>query len=378
METWATVRRRRLARHSLLERAPAERAVDVVGAVCGIHAQVMSAAELSLAVRADVTRARIRELLWGRRTLVKSYGIRGTIHLFPAREHAFWMAALRAVEDPNETKRLAAFGLDRFKVDALAAAIGDALRGRRLTLRALGEEVGRRVGPWALEHDVAAWGGGWERWRFGLGYAAPAGLVCFGPNEGNQVTFVRPDDWLGPQREVDPQVALAEVFRRYLRAYGPATSRDFAQWFSLHPRSAREVAASLAPELEEVEVEGYRCLRLAADREPMPPARRSSVRLLPHFDAYLRGFHPRSALGEHRDAAAGGTGTVPVLLLDGLVSGVWERKLRGERVEVRVQPFGPLDARQRLGLEREAARIGEIDGLESRLELGPVSLRPHL
>ena len=90
---------RRLARHALLAPAPAERLADVVGAVCGIHAQMMPAAELSLGLRvAGVTRRDIAAALWEDRALVKSYGIRGTLHLFPAQELPLWMAALQARE----------------------------------------------------------------------------------------------------------------------------------------------------------------------------------------------------------------------------------------------------------------------------------------
>ena len=54
---------------------------------------------------------------------------------------------------------------------------------------------------------------------------ARRGLLCFGPSRGASVTFVKPQQWLGAWREVDPDEALLEVARRYLRAYGPATSQ---------------------------------------------------------------------------------------------------------------------------------------------------------
>src|SRR5213082_3830845 len=75
---------RRLSRHSLLRAAPRRELVDVVREICGLHAQVMASAELSLGLRVSrVTRADLARELWERKTLVKTYGIRGTVHLFP-------------------------------------------------------------------------------------------------------------------------------------------------------------------------------------------------------------------------------------------------------------------------------------------------------
>src|SRR2546427_4848156 len=93
--TWDEVCARRLARHALLE--PSSDIVAVVSDVCGVHAQVMSAAELSIGVRvAGVTRTHVRTALWTDRTLVKTYGPRGTVHLYPAGELALWSAAFAA------------------------------------------------------------------------------------------------------------------------------------------------------------------------------------------------------------------------------------------------------------------------------------------
>src|SRR5439155_9927108 len=74
--TWQQVWARRLARHFLLKRAPYEGLVRTVGAVCGIQAQVMPAAELSVGIRVDgVRRNDVQAALWERRALVKTYGI---------------------------------------------------------------------------------------------------------------------------------------------------------------------------------------------------------------------------------------------------------------------------------------------------------------
>jgi hypothetical protein len=95
--TWDQVWRRRLARHQLLEPAPIERLTWVVGQVCGIHCQVATSAELSIGLRVNgATRHHVRRALWDERSLIKTYGLRGTVQLFPAAELSLWLAALRA------------------------------------------------------------------------------------------------------------------------------------------------------------------------------------------------------------------------------------------------------------------------------------------
>ncbi len=56
-----------------------------------------------------------------------------------------------------------------------------------------------------------------------------------------QVTYVRPAVRVSGWRDIDTGQALAEVFRRFLRAYGPATHRDFAQWFDVTPAGVEHV-----------------------------------------------------------------------------------------------------------------------------------------
>ncbi|TME39481.1 MAG: winged helix DNA-binding domain-containing protein, partial [Chloroflexi bacterium] len=89
----------------------------------------MPSAELSLGLRiADFRKRDLDSALWETRVLVKAYGIRGTVHLLPAREYGWWLAALRAGwrrdEDP---KRLAYLGMTQKQMDATIEAICESL-----------------------------------------------------------------------------------------------------------------------------------------------------------------------------------------------------------------------------------------------------------
>src|SRR3954471_814213 len=140
MVTWTQVLARRLSRHGLTDRGRG--IAEVVGAMCGAHAQVLSAAELSVCVRLDsATRTDVREALWGTRSLVKSFGPRGTVHLLAARDLPMWAGALGEVPSKSvpATMRLTAA-----QADQVVVAIGEVLLGRSLTVDELSDEVVRR------------------------------------------------------------------------------------------------------------------------------------------------------------------------------------------------------------------------------------------
>ena len=391
--TWRGVIARRLARHHLTKPAPLAKLVDVVGEVCGIHAQVMPSAEISLGLRlAGFGKRDLDDALWKKRALVKTYGIRGTVHLLPAREYGWWLAALRAGwRRDQDPKRLAYLGMTQKQMDATIEAICDSLSGTPVTREQLGEEVARHVGHWAVERTVGAFGGHWPVWQAGIGGAAMRGELVFGPPVGARVTFVRASDWLGKITSPPESQAQRELMRRYLGAYGPATDAEFAQWAFIEPRRAGELAKALGDAIEEVDVEGHRAWQIAGDR---PGRASTSTLLLPRFDCYAVGSHPRDVVAPPdvvaRAAATGlltrGAGSgraflvgpMPVLLVDGTVGGIWESTRTAKHIAIRVQPLITLDAKRRRSLERAVMRIGEIVGLESSIAIGKVSTRPHL
>ena len=96
--SWAAVCARRLDRHGLVAPAQNAQPADVAAAICGAHAQLLSAAELSIGLRlAGGTRADVRAALWTERSLVKTFGPRGTVHLLPTRDLPMWTGALSAL-----------------------------------------------------------------------------------------------------------------------------------------------------------------------------------------------------------------------------------------------------------------------------------------
>ncbi|MFF8842708.1 winged helix DNA-binding domain-containing protein [Streptomyces sp. NPDC015127] len=382
--TWRQANARRLARQALDDPSPAAPSgltpSAVAGAMLGAHAQVLSAAELSLALRmgAGATRADVRRALWEEGTLVKTYGPRGTVHLLSAADMQLWTGALSAVPSgPPPWPEDVRMGPER--TDEVVAAIADALADEALTTDELTEAIVARTGPWAGERVMEAFQDKWPRWRQATHTAAHRGVLAFGPNRGRKVTYTNPR--VTPLPGPD---ALGRLVVRYLRAYGPATPQNFAKWLAAPKEWATGLFASLAgaARIEEVRFEGGPAWVAAGDAAfPDAPAR--GVRLLPYFDAYTIASQPRDRLfaGAARDRAlAGGqAGNYPVVLVDGTVAGVWHQRRSGRRITVTVEPIGPALAtrRAREELATQAERVGAI--LEGRTELvvGPVAVGPH-
>ncbi|MPZ88264.1 MAG: winged helix DNA-binding domain-containing protein [Nitriliruptorales bacterium] len=378
--SWAEVCARRLDRHALSAPSRDARPADIVGAMCAAHAQVLSAAELSIGLRiSGATRTDVREALWTDHSLVKTYGPRGTLHLLPTQDLAMWTGALTAIP-PSPSPLPEDARLTPEQTDEVVEAIAIALKDAELTVDELTEAVVAATGSWAGDLVVPVWHSMWPRWRPAVYIAANRGALCFGPNRGRKVTYTNPRRWLPGLEPAEGHTALAEVVRRYLHSYGPATPQQFAQWLAAPRRWATELFDSLSGALQPVEVDGGLAWVAAGDTIAPSTAPRG-VRLLPYFDAYTVGCQPRELLFPGRAAeralSGGQAGNFPVLLIDGTVAGVWHQRRSGRRLDITVEPFDRLTAGQRRDLDDQVKRTGDILEGNPRLTIGTVTAGGH-
>lgn len=378
--TWSGVTARRMARHALAEPAADLRPDAIAGVLCGAHAQLLGAAELSIGRRiTGATRADVRRALWEERTLVKTFGPRGTIHLLPAADLAMWTGALSAL--PPITRHPDPVRFSPGQAEEVMAAIGDSLADAELTVDELTESLEARTGPWAVERTMEAFGGKWPRWRQLTGAAAHRGMLCFGPDRGRNVTYTNPRRWLPGFRPADGDAALRALLTRYLYAYGPATPANFAQWLAMPVRRATKLFGVLGEELERVELDGTPAWTLAGDTAT-PPEPYRGIRLLPYFDAYVVAGQPRNQLYPGAAAVraltpAGQAGNYPVLLVDGVVGGVWHQRRSGRTIAITVEPLQQLTAPQRRQLDEEASLVGAVMEAAVMLTVGTVTVGAH-
>jgi hypothetical protein len=379
--TWSGVTTRRMARQALTEPATDLGPAAVAGVLCGAHAQVLSAAELSIGRRvAGATRADVQRALWKERTLVKTFGPRGTVHLLATADLPMWTGALSALPSSVPAHPDPVRFTPR-QAEEVLAATGEALADAELTVDELTEQIVERTGPWAGEETMAAFGGWWPRWRQLTSTAAHHGVLCFGPTRGSRVTYTHPRRWLPGFRPEDGEVALRTLVTRYLYAYGPATPQHLARWLGIPPRRAVALFDELAGELEQVEVDGVPGWTLAGDTST-PPRPHRGIRLLGYFDAFVVAGQPREWLYPGAAATRGLTptgqaGNYPVLLVDGVVGGVWHQRRSGRRLAVTVEPLGELTATHRRQLEDEVDLVGAVMEARATLTVGTVTVGPH-
>src|SRR5215471_17567375 len=279
--TWPQVAVWRAQRHHLDKRAPAGSMLAVAGQICGLHAQVMSSAELMVWARVEgLKKGATQRAVWEDRTLIKTWAMRGTLHLLPAHELPIWQGALstsRRYRSPAFWKRV--LGITLEELDQLTHAIGVALDGRVMTREELAQEVGRQIGSAKLGAKLAQ-----GTWGTVLKPAAFAGSLCFGPSVGQRVRYTRPASWVAAlPPPIDSENAASAVARRFLAAYGPATYHDFTRWWG-HGSVAttRTWIAALGDDLTQIDLSGEPAWMLAADaHEARELPTKRSVRLLP-------------------------------------------------------------------------------------------------
>ena len=368
--SWEAVMAWRVARQGLAQRAAADDWPAVVARICGLHAQVQSSAELTLWARVDgLDPGTVATALWTDRTLVRTWAMRGTLHLLPAEELALWVGAQGVLKPRYEMASWRkAFGMTGAEAVAVLDAIRAALDAGPLTRDELGEAVGARLGDARLGEAV--------RGSFGTmpKLAAFRGDVVFAKPVGQKVRFTRPDRWLDPDwRPAPHREAMAAVIRRHLAVCGPASRETFARWFGM-PSAAQagKLIAALGDAVAPVSVEGWEGWMRRDDVSAAGTSRPSGVvSLLPAFDQYVVAA-PREETpvlaAEHKDRVYRRQGWLsPVLLVDGRIAGVWSHERKGGVLAVTIEPFAAVADVVRAGAEREAQRLAEYFGDELAL-----------
>src|SRR5438876_184809 len=197
--TWEQVRTWRLEQQCLVPRLDRRNFITAVERVLGVQAQVMSAAELSVGARVDgLNRADVQRALWQDRTLVKTWAMRGTIHLFAAEDLPLVVAARCADGRRHRLHDFLQLGFTEAQYDefllAVPQVLGDA-GDEPMTREALANGVAERMKTPAVSRALlgSSWGTLWKPSMY-------RGELCFGPSEGEGKgrtnTFVNPRKWL--------------------------------------------------------------------------------------------------------------------------------------------------------------------------------------
>jgi hypothetical protein len=330
-------------------------------ALAGVQAQILPAAALAIWNRTrGLTYSKLDSLLYEKRTLVKLWGQRGTLHLYTSREWPLICGALAGQRIWWERQGEQNSG-SREAYTATVARVAELLRQRgtmgRSDLRASGLDLD--------DTDFSSWGGIFAA-------LVQRGYACHAGQAGNEGQFAHREYWL-PDLEWNPPTpdeANVELTRRYLRAYGPATRQDLQYWRGAKAADACRWLAALKDEIAEVSVGGKPMLALQSDLDALgekPPARSEwPVRLLYRFDPLLLGIKDKAWIVDERHykrvfrIAGHIEGT---LLEHGRIMGTWRYDRKNSGLAISLFPFSSLSARVRQAVEENAKGVARFFGL---------------
>jgi uncharacterized protein YcaQ len=364
------VRFLRLRAQRLTPQSPGEvtGVTQVVKEVCGIQAQDASAATLAVRARsvgvvvADIERERVQD-----RTIIRTWGPRGTLHLLASDDIGWLIPLLGPVFVAGDRKRREELGLDEDICARGIHIIRNVLANQGpLTCAELVEQLaihGIHLEGQARPHLLAR--------------AALEGLICLGPDRGAEPTYVLLNDWIDQEHTGHPlseDEAYAELTRRYLSAYGPATPEDQAAWSGLPLSKTRAAWHHIADQLTEIEIASSPAWMLKKREEWLDqlPTHPLIVRLLPRFDIYLLGYQKRDLAVQPQYAKrinAGGGIVHPTVLVNGRTVGTWKSKREKNHLVVMVEPFEQLASEIYGGLEAEAEDMARFLGVKATLHV---------
>jgi hypothetical protein len=290
------------------------------------------------------------------RTIVRTWPMRGTLHFVPATD-VRWMLGLL-------TPRVLARGAGRYRELELDAPAFQ--RSAKILSRALKGRPRTRSETYAALQRAGVSPEG-QRGIHILGHLAQQGLICLGPRQGKQPTFVLLDEWLPPSPAMPRERALATLAERYFASHGPATVYDFAWWTGLLLNDAREAIEAAGSKVMSESHDGRRWFSGVAAVPAVPPgkSRRHAAALLPAWDEYVVAYKDRAAALDPPTGRADRVYAVglSLVVVDGRVRGSWRRERKGSTVRVRPSYWTAVTSEERRAVQAAAERYGRFLGL---------------
>jgi hypothetical protein len=351
----------------------------------GAQAQLLSAAQISLWSRVHGLEITHIEEALRARTLVKASCMRRTLFLVPG-EHLAVFVRGTAGRAEKEIRWARGKGVPDRAIDAAIDAALSVL-DKPLTRPEIAERVSQTLGVQTQTFQGGGWGNRRKLAAVPVGelnypvvellhLVAARGVICYGPYQGSEPTFVRADAWIPHWQDVPREEAEGMLLRWYLRAFAPATAADFSMWSGITLTEARKIWERTQADLASVNVQGWTAEVLRKDLHELTGAEfeHPRIKLLPYFDSFLIGHREREHLAamEHRRQIYRPQGWIaPVVLANGRVVAVWEHAREGNRLHLRVSKFGSISRPVAAGIREEARDLARFLGTpEVDVEMG--------
>ena len=306
------------------------------------------------------------------RRLVRSWAMRGTLHLFAAEDVPTIAAALGGKDNWRRPAWLRWFGVTEPEMDALIDAIGDVLDdGRPRTRAELAGEIGTRLGARQGKLLLGSWGSA-------LKVASDRHYLVQSAGDDAGTRFVRASRWIEDWRDEDEREALAKLVVRYLAAYGPATLKEILRWWGVSVVVAmKPIIAALGDALTEVEVDGTQAYVRTEDLDAIESTRprKGAVQLVGGFDPFIVGAGLREQLlpPAHLKRVSRTAGWIsPVVLVEGRAAGVWDSTRTSKALTITIEPFADPDRTLRTAIAGAAERVAAAQGIAAQVRYGKV------
>ena len=373
----AAERRARVGvRHGLARRVGSIE--DAVAAVVALHSSDPASVYLSARARVEgFEPAELEDALYGRRTHVRMIGMRRTLFVVPRDLASIMHEACAKALIPRERARLVRMleeqdvarpgrgerWLDRVQAKTMAA------------LEGLGEAPARELTAEVPELSNKLRFGEGKTWGASVGVStrvlfllATEGRIVrtrpLGTWTSGQYRWSTVERWLGgPLPAIDHGEACAELLRRWLGRFGPATTTDIRWWTGWTAKlTASTLSAVGAVEVRLGDGQGW----VLPDDAGASPASEPWVAFLPGLDPTVMGWKERAwYLGRHeRDLFDSNGNAGPTVWADGRVVGAWGQTDAGE---IAITLHARVDAGTRSSIEAERERL--------RAWLGDVRIR---
>jgi hypothetical protein len=331
---------------------------DVVRHMGAMQAQDYNAVLKAVAVRMEKPDIAAVEKAINDGRLVRSWPMRRTVHLM-TREDARWMLDLMVVLalKPMIPRGEKVLGITEPIIRKAAAIVTKALKGGKALPRSVLYElldkngIKTRVQPGDLS----------DRWAVGtiigmhiLVRLAHEQLICFGPRQGKESTFVLLDEWIPRKQKFTRDEALRELVIRYYTSHGPAQIKDLGWWSGLTQKDIKKGIELAGKKLTSIEVEG-KTYYMA----PNPPKVKdsSTAHLLPAFDEFMIAYKDRdasleSAHAHHINPGANGV-LAPIIVINGQIIGTWRQKGK----EITTHRFAKLSPAEKKAIDQAIERL---------------------
>lgn len=379
------IRAHRLRAHHLDQKYPFGELLAVAG-TCGLQNSPPGAWETAAFCRLkNCTLPQLHQALYQKKELLQAWSIRGVPLIFPTADSDVFLSALIAQEgeEPWIYTKGIGLALDHLGmsfaellplVESAAKYLEDhTIKSKEELDRVLAQLIAEQLPAQkqSLWNAPSMYGSpdrqtvGGAAVSFLLRPCSFKGLVVFGEREGISPTFTSPLRWLG-HKLVPSAQGEAELARRFLHAYGPATPRAFADWLGSTPAQAKRLWQQIEEELEPVTAAGKKAFILQSDRESFRRADTEEALLLlgPH-DPYLD-IRDRAILLD--DTAAQRqvwrtVGNPGVILKSGKIIGIWKTRIQREKLSVTTTLWQPLSTPEQRELERQMEGYASFRGL---------------